>query len=223
MHFYADNGAQIDASTPPASALYGNPVELAKYDLALFECVGTPVAKNAFEQQHVIDYANAGGRVFATHYSYVWLTNSDGTAGSNTGPKPFSQTATWLAGQAIADTAVATVDQTAQSDPDTQARRIAFASWLQLVGASTTPGQISVAACDTTSTRPRDRRYRIGRARAALARDWRDPLHYTFDTPVAYPPSAKPTKQCGRVVQRFHVSTRPRPARRSPRNARTAR
>jgi len=196
--------------------------ELAKYDLALFECVGMPVAKTAFEQQRVIDYANAGGRVFATHYSYVWLTNSDGTTGSNTGPKPFSQTATWFANQAIADTAIATVDQTAQSDSDTQARRIAFASWLQLVGASTTPGQIAVAAVrhdfDAVSAV-------AATASGAPAQRWLAtgaiPLHYTFDTPVAYPPTrSRRSSAVASCTATFTSPMRPRSARCFPANAR---
>src|SRR5205823_12249549 len=77
IHFYQDNGAQISSSTPAASRLYDNAAELAKYDEALFECVGTEAPKSVPEQNIVIDYANAGGRVFATHFSYVWLTNSD--------------------------------------------------------------------------------------------------------------------------------------------------
>src|SRR5262249_28917432 len=92
VRFYVDNGAKINNQTPAASALYGVASELAKYDMAMFECVGNRVAKAAADQQRVIDFANAGGRVFATHFSYVWLTNSDGSASSNNGPKPFSQT-----------------------------------------------------------------------------------------------------------------------------------
>ncbi len=140
VRFYKDNGAQIDATTPAASTLYGSASELAKYDLALFECVGDQEPKAAADQQRVIDFANKGGRVFATHFSYVWLTDSDGSANTNTGPKPFSQTATWLVNQDSFDSTTGLVDQTLQGDPATQARRIAFASWLQLVGASTHAG-----------------------------------------------------------------------------------
>ncbi len=37
----------------------------------------------------MINYANAGGRLFATHYSYSWLYNI----------APFSGTATWNVAQ----------------------------------------------------------------------------------------------------------------------------
>lgn len=213
VHLYKDTGAQIDSTTPDASTLYTQPAQLAKYDMALFECVGSQVAKSAADQQHVINFANAGGRVFATHFSYVWLTNSDGTAGSNVGPKPFSQTASWLVNQAqTTDAVVGEVDQTLQGDPATQARRIAFASWLQLVGASTTAGQIPVQAVrhdfDAVSTLP-------ATADATPAQRWlystdpalSAPLQYSFDTPAAYAPAAAPSKRCGRVLYSdFHVS-----------------
>jgi len=44
-----------------------------------------PAAKTPAQQQNVIDYTTAGGRVFATHYSYGWLYDIT----------PFSGTATW--------------------------------------------------------------------------------------------------------------------------------
>src|SRR5206468_12780928 len=76
----------------------------------------------------IVDYSNAGGRVFATHFSYTWLYNI----------APFSGTATWKP------------DQTHPADPlngildQSFAKGTAFAQWLQIVGASTTPGQISI-------------------------------------------------------------------------------
>ena len=159
----------------------------------------------------MIDYANAGGRVFATHYSYVWMTNNDGTSAASPGPLPFSQTASWLVDQQQVDVLTATVDQTLQSDPATQARRVAFAQWLKAVGASTVAGQIAIeqARDDLTAVSPI-----IATAARTPPQRWlyattpfSAPLHYTFDTPVAYAPSPLPTKQCGRVLfSDFHVA-----------------
>ena len=209
VRFYQDNGAQIDTSTPSASSLYGSATELAKYDVALFECVGTQVTKAAADQQRVINFANAGGRVFATHYSYVWLTDSDGNAGTNTGPKPFSQTAAWLVNQDSPDSTTGLVDQTLQGDAATQARRVAFASWLLDVGASTTLGQIpvNVVRKDLDSVSSLAATESGTPAQRWLYANDTGPLHYTFDTPVAYAPNARPTTQCGRVLYSdFHVS-----------------
>ncbi len=212
VRIYQDNGARIDSDTPAASTLYGSANELDDYDMVLFECVGERQSKAAVDQKRVINYANAGGRVFATHFSYVWLTDSDGTAGSNTGPKPFSQTASWLVDQALADSAIGIVDQTLQSDPATQARRIAFSDWLQLVGASTTPGEIpvnavrkdfsAVSGIPATAAGTPVQRWLFANDPAFTG-----PLQLTFDTPIAYPPLSPPTKTCGRVLYNdFHVT-----------------
>jgi len=106
--------------------------------MTLFECVGARSAKALADQNRVINYANAGGRVFATHFSYVWLTNNDGKSTTSTAPKPFDQTATWHVDQGDFASTTGLVDTSAQGDPATQARRTAFASWLLSVGASTT-------------------------------------------------------------------------------------
>lgn len=211
IRFYKDNGAQIDAATPPATALYGSTAELAKYDMTLFECVGNRVPKALADQNRLVNYANAGGRVFATHYSYVWLTNSTGQPGTNTAPSPFFRTADWLVDANNAASLTGFVDQTLQGDTATQTRRIAFANWLQLVGASTKLGEIPVNVVRndfrSLNTAP-------ATASGTPAQRWlfstlpfSAPLHYTFDTPIAYAPDPVPTTQCGRVLYSdFHVS-----------------
>ncbi len=211
IHLYQDNGAVINNNTPAASTLYGDATRLDDYDMTLFECVGAREPKATADQTRVINYANVGGRVFATHFSYVWLTNSDGTNGSNTAPKPFYQTADWDVGQGSYASTLGLVDQTLQSDTSTQARRVAFAQWLQLVGASTTLGEIpvNVARNDFNSVNSTP-----GTMLSTPAQRWlhttdafTGPLHYTFDTPIAYTPDPKPTTQCGRVLfSDFHVS-----------------
>lgn len=211
VRLFKDNGAEIDGNTPAASTLYGSAATLDDYDMTLFECVGTRQPKSAANQQRVIDYANAGGRVFATHFSYVWLTNSDGSNNSNTAPKPFYETADWDVGQGSFGSTLGLVDTSLQGDPATQARRVAFAQWLQLVGASSTLGEIDVNVVrndfNSVNSMP-------GTASNTPAQLWlhtsdafTGPLHYTFDTPIAYAPDPKPTTQCGRVLfSDFHVS-----------------
>ena len=211
VHLYKDTGAQISASTPIASALYGNTAELAKYDMSLFECVGQRAPKAPADQARVIAYANAGGRVFATHFSYVWLTDNDGTSITTTGPLPVSTTATWQVDQGQYAAAAAVVDQSVQGDPETHARRVAFAQWLVRVGASTTPGELPLEAVrnDFTAVNPAS-----ATAIGTPAQRWLStttpfaaPVQYTFDTPVAYAPSSPPTKRCGRVLfSDFHVT-----------------
>ncbi|HEY1817826.1 MAG TPA: hypothetical protein VGG74_36040 [Kofleriaceae bacterium] len=208
VNFYVDNGAQISNNTPAATSLYGSQSTLDKYDMVLFECVGEQDQKSLTNQDNVINYANAGGRVYATHYSYVWLTNgTTKSVSSNTAPVPFSQTATWDVNQSSNDSTTGTVDQTLQGDAGTQTRRIAFANWLKQVGATATVGQITVdvvrqdfdavnSAAGTMSGTP---------AQLWMTASAGYPLHYTFDTPINY--SSPPAQQCGRVLfSDFHVS-----------------
>ncbi len=211
IHFYQDNGAVIDNNTPGASSLYGSATVLDDYDMTLFECVGSRVSKSSSNRTRLINYANAGGRVFATHFSYVWLTNSDGSAGSSTAPKPFYQTADWDVNQGSYNSATGYVDTTLQGDAATQARRVAFADWLLGVGASTTLGQIpvNVVRHDINSISALPATKAGTPAQQWLYADttpFSGPLHYTFDTPVAYAPDPVPTTQCGRVLfSDFHV------------------
>jgi hypothetical protein len=207
VNFYQDNGAVISGNTPAASTLYSSQTALDTYDMVLFECVGAQNQQSLTNQQNVINYANAGGRVYATHYSYTWLTNGTTMSpSSSTAPTPFYQTATWDVNQSSGNSATATVDQTAQGDTSTQTRRIAFANWLKQVGATTTVGQITVNVVrqdfDAVNSTP-------GTMSGTPAQLWLSttgyPLHYTFDTPINY--STKPTTQCGRVLfSDFHVS-----------------
>ena len=213
VHFYRDNGARISNSTPAASTLYTSSTELAKYDMTLFECTGGQSQKSQTNQTNVINYANAGGRVFATHYSYVWLTNSTGSISSNTAPVPWSQSATWHVNQGSYNSSTGTVDTSLQGDAGTQTRRIAFADWLQQVGASTTLGQIPVNvvrndfdAVNTAAATMAGTPVQQWLTTTAASGAFDGPLHYTFDTPIAYSPNPAPTTQCGRVLYSdFHV------------------
>ena len=50
--------------------------EIDKYDAAIFGCVGSQQTKTTAQLTTVLNYANKGGRVFATHFSYVWLNTA---------------------------------------------------------------------------------------------------------------------------------------------------
>ncbi|HEY8073502.1 MAG TPA: carboxypeptidase-like regulatory domain-containing protein, partial [Labilithrix sp.] len=88
-------GARISGTSPQADRLYcpagrtgadscgtangaGKPNEIDSYDAVIFGCTGDQDNKGAIGAassplDNVANYANKGGRVFATHYSYVWL------------------------------------------------------------------------------------------------------------------------------------------------------
>ena len=72
-----------DAANPLGGELWNSAAKMSAYDSVLLSCecseanenkggaVGAPGARQAMH-----DYANAGGRVIATHFHYTWLKSS---------------------------------------------------------------------------------------------------------------------------------------------------
>ena len=57
------------------TALYTHLDKLSKYDVVMLPCEGTPSTnRRGRAAQNIVQYLNAGGRLFTTHYSYDWLT-----------------------------------------------------------------------------------------------------------------------------------------------------
>ncbi|HWE31279.1 MAG TPA: hypothetical protein VHB97_24910 [Polyangia bacterium] len=186
VHIYQNNGSWLGNKTPNQAALVGTQATLDQYDMVIFDCIGEDDGISTANQTNVLNYTNAGGRVFASHYAYDWLYNFS----------PFSTTATWSVDPSSTnseDSQTATVLQATQLGKD-------FATWLQNVAASTTLGSILVNATRKDVT-----------AVAASSVEWMSaskpgntayPLEYTFDTPVGSPAAT----QCGRVnFSDFHV------------------
>jgi hypothetical protein len=141
------------------------------------------VQQSTGDQTNLIDYENAGGRAYATHYSYVWLYDD----------APFSGTADW---------AVNTGSQDAQETVNVNtsfSKGAELSDWLQLVGASTTVGEIPLSYLRNDFTgviAPSENWLSWDRKQGA----W--PIHYTFNTPVGQDAGT----QCGRAVfSDFHV------------------
>jgi hypothetical protein len=183
IHIYTGSGsagANI-AGSGTEFDLTNNLGTLKKYDMVFFPCQGSEYQKSSTQLSNMIAYANAGGRIFTTHYSYVWLNNNP----------PFSSAATWAPGGFPSNDQTGTIDT---SFPKGQA----LAQWLVNVGASTTLGQIPLTELreDTSGV-------------VAPTQTWMTvpdpttfPVHFTFNTPVGTPAA----QQCGRVLfDDFHV------------------
>jgi hypothetical protein len=191
---------QTAGGTPPASALYNDPLELAKYDMSLFECVGGEQVKTATQVANIQDYANKGGRVYATHFSYVWLNNTPS----------WSTTASWVPQTASWNVPVeATLDTTFGKGQT-------FAQWLNIVGGlnaalpSAAPPWNPAPTIDII-----DARHDVNNPVVAPAQRWlyttatspganaASVQHYTFNTDMTKPAN----QQCGRVLfSDFHVT-----------------
>jgi hypothetical protein len=170
-------GAQISPNTPSATQLWdgANP-DINQYDMVFFACQGSAFSKTSAQQQTVINYADSGGRIFATHSSYVWLYNVP----------PFEGTANWNVNQ-TAPTDVAGLVNTLF------ARGQALAQWLQIVGGSTTFKQLALTdlRSDFTGVNSPSLLWLTSSPSGV-------PVFYTFDTPVCSPPTTQ-CSQCGRV------------------------
>src|SRR6266849_10474742 len=132
VHYYRQNGIDMSPSAPPASTLWSDGGTLRNYDVVLLPCEGAQNLKPALATQNIIDYTAAGGRVFTTHYGYVWVAYAQ---------NPFPTTGDWRPDPQQLDNPpdpfTVTVDQ---SFP----KGSAFAQWLRNVDAGTTLGSINL-------------------------------------------------------------------------------
>ncbi len=108
INLYAGNfapGAYITnyTATPNESALIGSPSTLSNYDIVLFPCQGGQfnwdnygTGLQAQYENNLANYVNEGGRVFTTHYSYIYLISDclPGTTACTTGSQCCSGTCT---------------------------------------------------------------------------------------------------------------------------------
>lgn len=181
IHIYQGDGATVSGAQT-MDQLWASVNVLKQYDMVLFPC--SSVASNdPAAMQNVHDYADAGGRVFATDLSYPWYTK---------GPADFQGTAQWVTwGGNNVDPLPATIDQ---SFP----KGVALAQWLLNIGATPTLGDI-----DLNET------YHVVDAVNAPTTRWlysKSPATVqtlSFNTPVGVPAD----QQCGRAVySNFHIA-----------------
>jgi hypothetical protein len=195
IHLYRGSGApgaQISPSTPSQTVLMGTATDsslINSYDMVMFPCQGEPSGQaTPVAATNLLNYANAGGRVFATHYSYAWL--DPGTPYDS----QFPPVVDWDPGLTYPspDPGVATIN-TGFTDG------AALAQWLQNAGASynNTPGQVVL------STLRRDFTVVIPPTQPWAAMNSDDAImQITFNTPVGAPAA----NQCGRVLyNEYHV------------------
>jgi hypothetical protein len=135
-HAFADSSTLWGTATDPGT--------LGKYDIVLLSCEGEQYAntKPQAAMDHLKAYADAGGRVFLSHWQDVWLegSTSDTTNGTQR-PSGWTDIATFDdMGIAPGDPAIDTIDET--NNPKGQS----FATWMldPGVGGSASRDQILV-------------------------------------------------------------------------------
>ena len=154
VHFYRGtgdsdtngrNGQIIDANTPVQSNLFKTdpattrPV-INNYDMTILACQGGAFAQKSADRNALRSYAASGGRVFATHYSYTWLTDNDQNTAQAGVADNWSEVAKWHHDNGDEpNSAVGHIDLVSNpKGPD-------FQGWLEAVNASVpNSGNVSV-------------------------------------------------------------------------------
>jgi hypothetical protein len=198
IHLYTGTssaGAQINASTPSQSALMTDSTTMNGYDMVMFPCQGNSSAQATLTgATNLLGYANAGGRVFATHYSYAWL-DPDSPYDSQ-----FPAVANWTTlTEAQIATGVGTVN-TSFNDGAT------LAQWLQNAGATLTGtgDQIDIGTLrtDVASVIAPTQSWVTLSSGTYGGQTGNPVMQMTFNTPVG----AAASSQCGRVMYNdYHI------------------
>ena len=181
VHIYA--GSDFNMSWPAALTLWGNATKMKEYDMLILSCEcnealeskGGSSTSPAFAQ--MAEYLNSGGRIFTTDYQYTWYRYS---------ADPNIKSATAIRGGAPPGGSPMTFDS---SFPKGKA----LVEWLQKVGATPTPGQLTpdIVYANIMSVDP---------SKAQLWSTSGAPLPgprlFTINTPVGVPAD----QQCGKGV-----------------------
>jgi hypothetical protein len=207
IHLYKGSssaGAQINASTPSEALLMNGAsvTPLNAYDMVMFPCQGNPSDQaTATGATNLLDFANAGGRVFTTHYSYAWLYPGapyDSQFAPVANWSPINTVSGELSESQIT-TGVGTV-ATNFSDGAT------LAQWLENSGATVagTSNQIDISTLrtDVDTVIPPTQSWVTLNSGSYAGQTGNPVMQMTFNAPVGAPAAS----QCGRIMYNdYHV------------------
>lgn len=201
IHLYqggGNPGAEISASTPVESTLTGSPATLNGYDMVMFPCQGGLFLQPASPLANIVNYANLGGRVFTTHYSYVYLDSESPVDAQ------FFPVADWTT----------TTEQQVNSGVGTIATNFSdgatLAQWLQNAGATVagSMNQINIGTLrtDVSGVIAPTQSWLTLNSGAYPGETGNPVMQMTFNAPVGAPAA----NQCGRVMfNDYHVINLP--------------
>ena len=187
-HIHVFNGSGGDFPGAPqaggtagnAGELWNDSAKMSKYDMVMLSCEcgenndnkgGDPGRPGA--RQAMWDYANMGGKIFATHFHYTWFKISP--------QNDWQSVANWTSSSTVSG--AYDVDQTFP-------KGASFADWLVNVNASPTKGQIQLT--DVTNSLSSVR----APAQSWIKKGDNAVRYFSFNAPTA----AAPEDQCGRAV-----------------------
>src|SRR5262245_46985619 len=124
------------ANFTPVTPWWDDVANLRKYDMILHSCEGTERPNNKSMQARMAlqQYADGGGRVFASHWHNYWFEQ---------GPAPWPTIANFSHQDDLAIPFIATIDTSFDRGAD-------LAQWLMNVGGSTAYGQLEIRGAQHT-------------------------------------------------------------------------
>jgi len=190
VHVFQGAGGSTTASPAPASpvSLWDSTADLMPYDIVALSCEGDETAQPNPPALH--DYANLGGRVFASHFHYKWFTATGSPFGAE-------NLATWTPGANSMGNPTFALVQTTLPGGAPFPKGQAMNAWLAQVGALAPGGELpilgarhnaDVAAVNTPSTP-----WIVADSNASPPGATQ---YFSWDTPVG----SAPEDRCGRVV-----------------------
>jgi hypothetical protein len=170
-----DSSWNSGATFSPATSLWNTEQSLDRYDAVLFSCEGNQdlANKSTVARQAVVNYADKGGRIFASHWHNAWLQH---------GPAPFNTVASWQSRSNPPNPFTATIDTSFEKGK-------LLADWLKEVKPASAHGQIQINSGRRTVDGLKVGQRWIYEASFGIQ-------YFTFNTPV----QTDPALQCGRVV-----------------------
>jgi hypothetical protein len=193
--FYGDGGSNTSPAAPKAwSSLWDTQQDLMAYDITLLTCEGHETTSDGNSApltapmlQALYDYAQNGGRVFASHYHYNWF---------NAGPFGAQNLATWQTGGQHYDVDPNALILTTLPGGQPFPRGVAMNEWMTNVNALTS-GELHIVQA---------RHNALVTAANTASLPWIETdtkanppsqtEYFSFDTPFG----TAPGEQCGRVV-----------------------
>jgi hypothetical protein len=159
IHLYTNPGNGQGASTFKAGwaggtdpmtdsrTFWNDATNLKKYDIVMLSCEGSqgPATKPQTSLQAMHDYADVGGRVFASHWHNIWIGGEQGNPGH--GMADWESVAVFNFGDnPNPDTLTAAIDEV--NNP----KGMSFATWMLNVAGSTMRDLLPVTASRNTAT-----------------------------------------------------------------------
>jgi hypothetical protein len=189
-------GSALSSSTTDAQTFWSDAQRLLKYDVVInaCECLEHAEEKPQSTIDNLVGYANAGGRLFNTHYQYFWIDPN--VVSSETSP--------WIPSGDWHHNDIGGIDgRVDYSVDDSFPKGKAFSEWLVNVGASTTPGKVPITQSRFNAYSVNAPALRWIYGNIGTSTTLHTIQHLTFNTPWG----TTSDKQCGKVLYSdFHVS-----------------